>query len=96
MALIYDTESCAWLYRVRNGAGDQIPVDLAGLPDHVINRIPVTKVQDHSRMLAPGRQCRLCLQVYTVGQFVRKLPCSHVFHRDCIDRWLHEDHRFAF
>jgi len=66
---------------------------LAGLPDHLINRLPVIKVQQDSKLLAPGRQCRLCLLNYKPGQLVRKLPCSHIFHRDCIDKWLRDDHR---
>nr|CAB3268066.1 E3 ubiquitin-protein ligase Zswim2 [Phallusia mammillata] len=72
----------------------KIPVDLAGLPDHVISRLPLIKVRPGGRLLAPGRQCRLCLRAYAVSQLVRRLPeCGHTFHRDCIDQWLREDHR---
>ncbi|CAH8606403.1 unnamed protein product [Dicrocoelium dendriticum] len=41
-------------------------------------------------LLAPGRQCRLCLMVYQVGQSVRRLQpgCQHIFHSACIDPWL--------
>jgi len=71
-----------------------IPVDLAGLPEYLINNLPTFKVGKSSKYLLPGRQCRLCLQQYKQGQFLRPLPdCGHVFHRSCIDKWLTEDHR---
>lgn len=69
-------------------------VDLSGLPEHIINRLPLMKVRAGGKLLAPGRQCRLCLRSYEIGQYVRKLPeCRHVFHRECIDEWLSNDHR---
>ena len=81
----------------RSSQGQQhngIPVDLAGLPEYLINNLPTFKVGKSSKYLLPGRQCRLCLQQYKQGQFLRPLPdCGHVFHRSCIDKWLTEDHR---
>lgn len=69
-------------------------VDLSGLPPHVINSLPLMKVRSGARLLAPGKQCRICLRNYEIGQFVRKLPdCKHIFHKECIDQWLSEDHR---
>ena len=35
-------------------------------------------------------ECILCLDAYETGQRVRTLPCDHVFHQHCIDRWLFE------
>ncbi|KAF6776889.1 hypothetical protein AHF37_03261 [Paragonimus kellicotti] len=41
-------------------------------------------------LLAPGRQCRLCLMTYQIGETVRRLDpgCQHIFHTTCIDPWL--------
>ena len=41
-------------------------------------------------LLAPGRQCLICLMVYNVGDEVLRLPseCQHIFHTKCIDPWL--------
>jgi len=36
-------------------------------------------------------ECILCLDAYETGQRVRTLPCDHVFHQHCIDRWLFEN-----
>ncbi|KAJ2826381.1 hypothetical protein FBU31_003461 [Coemansia sp. 'formosensis'] len=32
--------------------------------------------------------CVVCLDIYTDDTAVRKLACDHVFHPNCIDKWL--------
>ncbi|VDP93507.1 unnamed protein product [Echinostoma caproni] len=41
-------------------------------------------------LLAPGRQCRICLMSFQMGDEVRRLVpgCEHIFHAACIDPWL--------
>ena len=34
--------------------------------------------------------CNICYCEFEIGERVRKLTCGHVFHQDCIDRWLQE------
>jgi len=34
------------------------------------------------------QRCSICLESFCVGERVRRLPCSHVFHAHCIDEWL--------
>ena len=36
----------------------------------------------------PADECRICLSKIRLGEATRRLPCRHVFHRDCVDRWL--------
>ncbi|KAI3696241.1 hypothetical protein L1987_79252 [Smallanthus sonchifolius] len=33
-------------------------------------------------------ECVVCLNRLADGEHVRKLPCRHVFHKDCFDGWL--------
>jgi len=35
-----------------------------------------------------NEECRLCLEVYTEGVVLRRLPCGHTYHSACIDWWL--------
>jgi hypothetical protein len=35
-----------------------------------------------------GHECIICTENMTSREFYRKLPCEHVFHKKCIDRWV--------
>ena len=62
------------------------------LTEDTVKSFPLERVRVNSRLLAPGVQCRVCLSAYSVGHFVRRLPCDHKFHKECIDNWLLHQH----
>eukprot|EP00533_Pseudo-nitzschia_delicatissima_P004659 CAMPEP_0116096004 /NCGR_PEP_ID=MMETSP0327-20121206/9962_1 /TAXON_ID=44447 /ORGANISM="Pseudo-nitzschia delicatissima, Strain B596" /LENGTH=248 /DNA_ID=CAMNT_0003587703 /DNA_START=35 /DNA_END=781 /DNA_ORIENTATION=+ len=33
-------------------------------------------------------KCLVCQEDYCKGDEMRKLPCNHYFHKDCVDQWL--------
>jgi E3 ubiquitin-protein ligase Arkadia len=35
-----------------------------------------------------SEKCTICLCQYELDVDVRRLPCMHLFHRDCVDQWL--------
>lgn len=36
--------------------------------------------------------CAICLEVPAPGEEVASLPCSHGYHRECIQEWLLHSH----
>ncbi|XP_072235852.1 E3 ubiquitin-protein ligase ZSWIM2 [Leuresthes tenuis] len=58
------------------------------LSDSMLKQLPAVRVRSGSRLLDEGLQCRICLQSFSLGEFVRALPCHHKFHTECVDRTL--------
>jgi hypothetical protein len=36
----------------------------------------------------PAYRCAICLDTFTIKDTVKCLPCSHLYHGNCIDEWL--------
>ncbi|KAL2253674.1 E3 ubiquitin-protein ligase RNF43-like [Sesamum indicum] len=49
------------------------------------------KDDDGASMLAK-ESCSICLEGFFNGGRATRLPCSHMFHENCILRWLRENH----
>ncbi|CAK0892466.1 unnamed protein product [Prorocentrum cordatum] len=66
------------------GCGARGSSSSAGAAQLLLARLPTRTVAEGP---AQG-QCSICLEQMATGEEVRTLPCMHVFHRGCIDRWL--------
>ncbi|XP_020115149.1 RING-H2 finger protein ATL66-like isoform X1 [Ananas comosus] len=87
--------------RRRGTSSDRIP-DKTQAPDAAcsaqLQAIPITTVRKnvaaaaattHGDTQEEESTCAVCLGQYNEGEEIRTMPrCGHVFHRECIDRWL--------
>ncbi|XP_022755027.1 NEP1-interacting protein-like 1 [Durio zibethinus] len=42
---------------------------------------------------ASTEECMICMEQLSPGTEVTCMPCSHLFHGDCIEKWLNTSHR---
>ncbi|KAL6006831.1 hypothetical protein ACLOJK_032327 [Asimina triloba] len=81
-----------WIHRLQ-GANSR-PVSAATSP-----AASTPSVEALERVRFQGRnsreeeaRCAICLNDSTVGTEVARLPCKHIFHSECILRWLSMHH----
>lgn len=48
------------------------------------------KASDESTEDDGRHSCSICIEEYEAGEEISTLPCLHMFHRDCINRWLRQ------
>lgn len=55
--------------------------------------LPVVPWSDETKQrVRCTERCLVCLDDFVPKQSVRVLKCCHVFHKECVDRWLCETH----
>eukprot|EP00927_Polykrikos_kofoidii_P045386 TRINITY_DN39350_c0_g1_i1.p1 TRINITY_DN39350_c0_g1~~TRINITY_DN39350_c0_g1_i1.p1 ORF type:complete len:344 (-),score=51.91 TRINITY_DN39350_c0_g1_i1:117-1073(-) len=55
--------------------------------EHLLSEEEITMLP-RVRFEGEHQNCAICLEVYTVGEFLNSLPCGHCFHSHCLARWL--------
>lgn len=63
------------------GRDDVEQVRIAG----IVATLPVEKLPEDYK----SGPCGICRESMLRGEECRRLPCLHLFHKECIDKWLH-------
>ena len=72
-----------WPTRLKTRHDKLLPSPLAVLTRELS---PVVKYSD---LVDPPESCVVCLYDFSGGEEIRRLiNCRHVFHRECVDRWM--------
>ncbi|KAG2725329.1 hypothetical protein I3843_01G060300 [Carya illinoinensis] len=82
------------------------PDDATRMPEHkpkpvsallIQEFLPVMKFQDLAESVGPAdlpESCAVCLYEFEGGEEIRRLRnCRHIFHRNCLDRWMEHDQK---
>ena len=62
------------------------------LPHKFTKRPPVPAGEEEEEE-EEGDKCTICLSEFEVDEDVRRLPCFHLFHVECVDQWLGQNKR---
>jgi len=60
-----------------------------GLTKSEIDALPIMEFK--STMAHQSSSCSICMGEYVVRDKLRRLPCKHYYHKECIDKWLSEN-----
>ena len=41
----------------------------------------------------PDESCSICLEDFKTGDNIKKLNCTHIFHKECLEPWLNDNNR---
>ena len=69
-----------------DGTPDARPAGVGGLPEEAILMLPLSTLPAHCAAV----ECCVCVSAIEPGSEDRcvRLPCAHLFHAECIQRWL--------
>jgi len=67
------------------------PANLGANQEHINCRTLSYKYS--KEQITIEEKCTICLSEYEQSDHVRRLPCMHLFHIECVDRWLIQSKR---
>jgi len=59
--------------------------------ERAIKRLANVVVTDDMRNMDGNKMCAICFESHILGSFATRLPCQHIFCRDCIEQWLRKE-----
>lgn len=46
------------------------------------------KLDKYYKCKSENVYCSICCENVKWSEFLRKLPCKHIFHKKCVDKWI--------
>lgn len=86
----------SFLLRLTAKSNHNLPVDDVSVASGLANIIVLADQLSLNRLFSyrcgdgGGSDCVVCLSKIKEGEELRKLECRHVFHKKCLEGWLHQ------
>ena len=65
-----------------------------GLSKDKIKKIPIKPF--HKALFDDNLDCIICMEKFEENEQVKQLLCGHIFHGECIDKWLEKEKKCPF
>ena len=59
-----------------------------GLDNEAIENYPISIIKNINNLSEDKKKCLICLDEFKNGQKSIALPCIHIFHSECIKKWM--------
>ena len=79
-------DSNSWIHPALSEDEDNSSDLNDGLDEDLINSFPKTKIEDIGKL--KEKKCIICLDEFKNGDENTTVPCFHIFHPHCINKWL--------
>ena len=56
--------------------------------EEIINFIPTSIIKEENKLNNNNYKCMICLSNFKIGDKESILPCLHIFHSKCIEKWI--------
>ncbi|CAM9001797.1 unnamed protein product [Rhodiola kirilowii] len=76
------------LFKFLSATATASPTSFFQLVEH---KVPTTLYKLRPPFTPESSDCSVCLTKFEEGDKIRKLKCKHIFHKDCLDRWLEQE-----
>ncbi|MBA0553037.1 hypothetical protein Golob_012256 [Gossypium lobatum] len=71
----------------------EITCELESINDmFAANESSIKEMIERVKVEAGEEDCMICLEELKVSFEASRMPCSHVFHGDCMEKWLKQSH----
>eukprot|EP00299_Pterocystis_sp_00344_P011378 c5296_g1_i1.p1 GENE.c5296_g1_i1~~c5296_g1_i1.p1 ORF type:complete len:404 (+),score=89.77 c5296_g1_i1:41-1213(+) len=59
--------------------------------ERAIRQLPTIKITEEDLIDESNGTCSICLDSHSISEIACRLPCGHLFHRDCVTEWLKQN-----
>jgi hypothetical protein len=75
-------------FQAQGEDGPRQPPAAAG----ALQSMPVLKVTEND-LEEENSECTICLEKLSAGDSALRIPCGHIFHEDCVRKWLQSNNQ---
>ena len=58
--------------------------------NEILKFIPISKVKEEKKPSDNNYKCMICLSNYKIRDKIITLPCLHIFHSKCFEKWMYQ------
>ena len=62
--------------------------NIHSIKDNILNKLQEKRLEDINKLKNEDKRCTICLDDFIYKDVVIYLPCFHLFHKNCIFKWL--------